>query len=233
MICTARFRSQSIVALTFYAVALLSIGCTSFNGPGDYKYASDYQIPGEDELPPLGSNAPAVGDGKTPRPHAIGSSEEIGFAWPVESPKVNQGFLLTKKRPHWGIDLGGPKGTSILASERGYVVYTGRGFRGYGNLIVIEHTAEWASLYSHLDKISVKEGDYVDRGSVIGTMGRTGRASGVHLHFEIRHNRQPVNPQAYLPNSDQSRSETAALAQSAATIDTPRSRPKRKKNRKS
>ncbi len=220
--------------LGFFLAAILNTGCASFHGPGDFKDAADYQIPGEDELPPLGSQAPSAGSEEKPRrKQAISSSAEIGFAWPVENPRVNQGFLLTKKRPHWGIDLGGPKGTPILASERGYVVYTGRGFRGYGNLIVVEHTEEWATLYSHLDKISVKEGDYVDRGSVIGNMGRTGRASGVHLHFEIRHNRQPVNPQAYLPDTAQARSDTAAVEHSPVTPDTPRTRPKRKKNRKS
>ena len=86
-----------------------------------------------------------------------------------------------------------------MAAERGTVIYTGRGFHGYGNLIVIEHNNEWATLYSHLNSITVKEGETVERGTKIGTMGRTGHATGVHLHFEIRRNRQPVNPLAYLP----------------------------------
>jgi murein DD-endopeptidase MepM/ murein hydrolase activator NlpD len=130
---------------------------------------------------------------KTMRAH-----QEFNFDWPVDSARLTQGFHLGR-RPHWGIDLAAPKGTAILASEDGVVIYTGHGFTGYGNLIVIEHGSEWATLYSHLERIEIKEGAHVRQGQRIGAMGRTGRATGVHLHFELRENRQPVNPLAYMP----------------------------------
>ncbi len=164
-----------------------STSCSTFRGPGELETA-EFEHPGEYQGQGLGQHE-----------YPKGETDKVAFDWPVDDARLTQQFDTSKKRPHWGVDLASSKGTSILASEKGYVIYTGKGFRGYGNLIVVEHSPEWATLYSHLQKILVKEGQFVQQGEKIGTMGRTGRASGVHLHFEIRHNRQPVNPQAYLP----------------------------------
>jgi murein DD-endopeptidase MepM/ murein hydrolase activator NlpD len=127
------------------------------------------------------------------------SSQQVHFDWPVDEARLSRGFINRKRKHHWGLDLANRKGTPILAAESGYVVYTGRQFHGYGKLIVIEHNDEWASLYAHLDKFLVKEGDFVKRGEAIGEMGRSGHATGSHLHFEIRDNRLPVDPASVLP----------------------------------
>lgn len=124
--------------------------------------------------------------------------DNFNFDWPIDSARLSRGFKLAKKS-HWGLDLANHKGTPIFASERGRVIYTGREFKGYGKLVVIEHGNRWATLYAHLSKIIVKEGDSVNQGQPIGEMGRTGRATGNHLHFELRYDRQPVNPLQYLP----------------------------------
>jgi murein DD-endopeptidase MepM/ murein hydrolase activator NlpD len=129
--------------------------------------------------------------------------QTIQFDWPVDEARMTRGFLTTGRRGHWGLDLANKRGTPILAAADGVVVYVGKGFRGYGKLVVIEHSDEWASLYAHLDKIHVKEGQTIARGEMLGSMGRTGRATGVHLHFEIRHHRQPINPLALLPETPQ------------------------------
>jgi murein DD-endopeptidase MepM/ murein hydrolase activator NlpD len=81
----------------------------------------------------------------------------------------------------------------------GTVIYTGREFKGYGKMVLIESGEGWATLYAHFDKILVSEGQRIHKGEVIGAMGRTGRATGVHLHFEIRKNRGPVDPLPLLP----------------------------------
>jgi len=136
------------------------------------------------------------------------ATEAVHFQWPVDEASLSRGFLaapIKRKRPHWGVDLANHKNTPILASEKGTVVYTGHAFKGYGKLIVVEHNEEWATLYAHLNNILVSEGQVVGQGDKIGEMGRTGRASGVHLHFEIRHFRQPVNPLAFLPPTGQPR----------------------------
>lgn len=125
--------------------------------------------------------------------------KELFFGWPVANVKLSRGFLPNKKRPHLGIDITGPKGTPIYAAHDGTIIYTGHEFRGYGKMILIEGENGWASLYAHFNKITVEEGQTVKKGDMIGQMGRTGRATGVHLHFELRKNKGPVNPLLYLP----------------------------------
>ena len=121
------------------------------------------------------------------------------FMWPVKKARLTQKFKSGSKR-HQGIDLASRKNTPIYATEDGVVIYVGREFSGYGKLLIIEHQGDrWASFYAHLNTYKVKEGQRVRRGQLVGLMGRTGRATGVHLHFEIRHNRKPVDPLDVLP----------------------------------
>lgn len=122
------------------------------------------------------------------------------FDWPVDDARMTRGFLPKKHRPHLGIDLASKKGTPILAAQGGLVIYTGREFRGYGKMVLIESGKGWATLYAHMDKILVQEGQKVSQGQILGAMGRTGRATGVHLHFEIRKDRGPIDPLPLLPN---------------------------------
>ncbi len=129
-------------------------------------------------------------------------AEISDFDWPVDDARMTRGFLPNKRKPHLGLDLAAPKGTPILASKGGMVIYVGREFRGFGKMILIESGDGWATLYAHLDSILVAEGKKVRQGEVLGAMGRTGRATGVHLHFEIRKDRGPVDPLPLLPNGN-------------------------------
>jgi murein DD-endopeptidase MepM/ murein hydrolase activator NlpD len=122
------------------------------------------------------------------------------FDWPVDDARLTRGFLPKKHHPHLGIDLASKRGTPILAAQGGLVIYTGREFRGYGKMVLVESGKGWATLYAHMDKIVVQEGQKVTQGQMIGAMGRTGRATGVHLHFEIRKDRGPIDPLPLLPN---------------------------------
>ncbi len=128
-----------------------------------------------------------------------GSSQHWGFDWPVDSARFSRGFNTTSRRPHLGIDLASAKGTPIYSAHTGRVLYAGRDFRGYGNLIILESDQGWATLYAHLEKILVREGQVLGQGDLMGRMGRTGHASGVHLHFELRKNKAPIDPIPYLP----------------------------------
>jgi murein DD-endopeptidase MepM/ murein hydrolase activator NlpD len=130
------------------------------------------------------------------------------FDWPVWEARMTRGFLPqgTKKRrrPHKGIDLAAPRGSAVMASQDGVVIYTGSAFRGYGKMIMIESIdprdgGNWATLYGHLDKILVYEGKKVKQNEVIGALGNTGRSSGPHLHFEIRRLNGPIDPLPMLP----------------------------------
>ncbi len=121
------------------------------------------------------------------------------FDWPVDDARMTRGFLPNRRRPHLGLDLAAPQGTRILASHDGVVIYAGRDFHGFGKMVMVEGAQGWATLYAHLSVIQVKEGDRLRQGELIGKMGRTGRATGVHLHFEVRRKDGPVDPLNYLP----------------------------------
>ncbi len=98
---------------------------------------------------------------------------------------------------HAGLDLTNKEGTPIQATAGGKVVSAGYQPK-YGWTVVIRHTAELETLYAHLSRMDVVEGQSVVRGDIIGAMGRSGNATGVHLHYEVRRNGQPVNPTPYL-----------------------------------
>lgn len=102
---------------------------------------------------------------------------------------------FTKKRTsHYGIDLAGPYGLAIHATGEGVVEIAEFNRHGYGREVVIDHGFGYKSRYAHLQEIKVDVGQVVKRGHVIGTLGSTGRSTGPHLHYEIRHNKKAVNP---------------------------------------
>lgn len=86
---------------------------------------------------------------------------------------------------HTGIDYGCPMGTPILASAEGRVVYAAWDRTGYGNFVIVQHTA-CATCYAHLSDISVKVGQTVHQGELLGHSGTSGNSTGPHLHFEAR-----------------------------------------------
>lgn len=106
--------------------------------------------------------------------------------WPVSHAKFTSRFGRRWVSFHEGIDLAAPKGTQIRAAHSGKVVYSGRGLRGYGNIIVLEGNYGLTTVYAHNHRNLVSRGDRVSQGQVIGYVGRTGKASGPHVHFETR-----------------------------------------------
>jgi murein DD-endopeptidase MepM/ murein hydrolase activator NlpD len=121
----------------------------------------------------------------------------MGFSWPLEG-RLTDSFEENEAKRHQGIDISCPRGTPIKAAGSGKVVYSGNTVRGYGNMIILRHSEEWVTVYAHNDVNLVEEGMWVERGQRIARVGQTGRASGPHLHFEVRKNNQPVNPRRYL-----------------------------------
>ena len=101
-------------------------------------------------------------------------------------------------RTHKGIDVPGDTGDPIFAAKEGVVTVAEYKNNGYGNVIEIDHGNGLVTLYAHLNTISVKPGDTVYPGQVIGGMGTTGRSTGVHLHFEVLVNGANVNPLNYV-----------------------------------
>jgi len=117
-------------------------------------------------------------------PAAGGLSSTFGYRW---------GAL------HKGIDIDKTGGLNIAAADNGVVVSAGWDDSGYGNRIVINHNNGFRTTYNHLSHISVRVGQVVRQGQSIGTMGETGDATGIHLHFEVYKNGDLVNPLTYLP----------------------------------
>lgn len=119
------------------------------------------------------------------------------FVWPVDG-MIYSLFGPRCGRIHKGIDISAPIGIPVSASRDGDVVFAGRR-GGYGNVVEIKHDDHYMTVYAHLSKVFVKEGDSVKRGDVIGNVGSTGRTTGPHLHFEIRYDDIPRNPLYFLP----------------------------------
>lgn len=97
-----------------------------------------------------------------------------------------------------GVDIAGTRGQDVYAAADGQVVYSGSNLRGYGNLIIIQHTPAYLSAYGHNDSLIVREGDSVKGGQVIAKMGQTDSSNGVKLHFEVRENGTPVDPTRFV-----------------------------------
>ncbi len=98
---------------------------------------------------------------------------------------------------HSGIDISSERGTAVKAPAPGIVVFAGPQAE-YGNLVILDHGNDIKSLYGHLQKVQVIQGQRVERGQLIAVSGNTGKSSGPHLHYEILVKGQAVNPRGYL-----------------------------------
>jgi len=121
----------------------------------------------------------------------------VRFLRPVRGP-IGDGFGFVSGRNHTGLDFPEPLGTPIGAAGRGVVTFAGWNSGGYGNLMVIRHRLGYETWYAHQSRFAVGVGAQVAGGVRIGYVGSTGRSTGPHLHFEVRHNGAPINPVPYL-----------------------------------
>jgi murein DD-endopeptidase MepM/ murein hydrolase activator NlpD len=104
-----------------------------------------------------------------------------------------------RRELHAALDIANREGTPIIAPADGVVTFAGK--KGlYGNLVVIDHGYGLVTRYGHLKSADVNKGDKVKRGEVLGRMGSTGRSTGPHVHYEVRLNGLPVNPDNYILN---------------------------------
>lgn len=129
---------------------------------------------------------------------------EHGVQHPLETEKVNQGYNVF----HPGVDFDGDTGDPVRPVMAGIVISVQKYHAGisslihssdYGNAVLVQHGDDLQSLYAHLSKIFVREGDEVNLTTTIGEVGTTGRSSGDHLHLEIRDRGYPINPFSILP----------------------------------
>ena len=126
------------------------------------------------------------------------SHSAVKLQWPVQG-RLSSKFGPRKNRMHDGIDIAAKAGTHVFAAATGKVVYADSRLSGYGNLIIIRHTSDMFTAYAHNQKNLVVVGQRVKTGQHIANVGSSGRATGAHLHFEVRRGETAVDPLAYLP----------------------------------
>lgn len=148
----------------------------------------------------LGARPPPAPPAKRPRPAAQrvdkGPKPDRTLAWPLDGVLYGR-FGLRNGNPHDGIDIAAPEGTPIRAAANGDVLFAGTQ-RGYGNLVILRHEGGLITIYAHNQKNLVREGDRIRVGEEIARVGRTGRATGPHCHFEVRQGTKPRDPLLFL-----------------------------------
>ena len=118
--------------------------------------------------------------------------------WPVDG-IVTSKFGKRDGGKHEGIDIGAKNGTGIFAAAAGTVKFSGWGPTGYGKMVIVKHPNHLTTVYAHNSRNLVKQGAKVKKGQLIARVGTTGRATGPHLHFEVRNDTHPKDPLSYLP----------------------------------
>ncbi|MDP2826813.1 MAG: peptidoglycan DD-metalloendopeptidase family protein [Sulfuritalea sp.] len=149
---------------------------------------------GEAAPKPAGAKAEALPAEAKPAEKPLVAGDEVDWMWPANGKLIAPFAEGTSK----GVDIAGKAGDPVLAAAGGVVSYAGAGLRGYGNLVVLRHNATYLSVYAHNSKLLVKEKDAVTKGQKIAEMGSTDTESP-RVHFEIRRQGKPADPQKFLP----------------------------------
>ncbi|AIS87922.1 lysM domain protein [Burkholderia pseudomallei] len=126
---------------------------------------------------------------------SVKPASSISLVWPAAG-SVIRSFDGSKSK---GIDIANTAGTPVIAAAAGTVVYAGNGLRGYGNLLIVKHDADFLTTYAHNRALLVKEGQTVAQGQKIAEMGDTDN-DRVALHFELRYGGRSIDPARYLPS---------------------------------
>jgi len=134
-----------------------------------------------------------------------GGTSAKGFQWPLSKFRITSTYHDARyyrrfRRVHTGLDMAAPQGTPIYAAKGGVVTSAGWSRVGYGYHVKIDHGGGVETLYAHMSRIAVRRGQRVKQGALLGYVGRTGFATGPHLHFEVRIRGKTRNPWGYLPH---------------------------------
>jgi murein DD-endopeptidase MepM/ murein hydrolase activator NlpD len=187
----------------YYGVPLADL--VSVNGirdPGSLQVGDRLVIPGASRRQPAAALTPDV---TGPGAAVLASREppealrqlDLHFAWPIQG-DLGSRFGWRGRRRHEGIDIRARPGTPVRAAEAGRVIHSGR-LGDYGNVVIVKHAGRYSTVYAHNQKNKVAEGQFVEKGDVIATVGTSGNATGPHLHFEVRRDRIAQDPLRYLP----------------------------------
>lgn len=162
---------------------LLRVNNTANASPSTTASRASTAVPNTTSRPPAAPSASAVA-----------AVRGLKLIWPAEG-TLTQRYNGTSSK---GLTVANKAGTPVKAAAAGSVVYAGNRLRGYGNLVIVQHSGGFLSIYAHNEKLLVKEGQKVSQGQKIAEMGSTDR-TGAALYFELRRQGQPVDPIAALP----------------------------------
>lgn len=124
------------------------------------------------------------------------------FVWPLRGNIIGKFGPQGGGRVNDGLNIAGQNGDAVRAAAPGVVVYSGNEIGVFGGLVLIDHGAGWITAYGHLSRLDVAQGERVSVGEEIGGVGETGYVSQSQLHFQVRKNRQAVNPLSYMEPSN-------------------------------
>ncbi len=164
--------------------------------PGRYSLLLTLSEPAQPGTP----GTPLPQQRRTPTPSGPVVSITPGqFQWPTTRRRISGWTFHDPGNPgHIGLDIAAEMWDPLVAAAGGVVVFAEWG-GGYGNLVILEHPGGWRTYYAHFSEIVVEVGQEVMQGELLGGAGTTGYSTGPHLHFEIRYQGRPVDPQLYLP----------------------------------
>jgi len=134
--------------------------------------------------------------------HQQAKEEATPSLWPIEG-NVTSGFGMRRspfgggREFHTGVDVAAPRGTTVHVAAAG-IVRMASFNGGYGNVVFVDHGFGFSTVYAHLSRISVRVGQEVEKGQLVGLVGSTGRSTAPHLHYEVRVGGTPVNPMRFL-----------------------------------
>lgn len=208
------------VVVILAALCLSVIGCATYEPPPDTDSSRHYIVKEQDNLHSIAfafeitvsqlkdanpwMNTSRVTAGMRLTIPSISATTRLlsapqpgRFIWPIKQFDVSSDFGYRKGSLHAGIDLQAPRGTEVYAAAAGEVVFSGRQ-NGYGRMVILDHGNDLQTVYAHNSDNLVYEGQYVKQGQLIASVGRSGRATGYHLHLEFRRNGKAVKPSEYL-----------------------------------
>lgn len=172
-----------------------------------HRIAEDAAVPtgrGDNEFSQLFASWKSLDSGLgITQPTAARPAISVPSRMPLKDLRMSSGYgmrnhpVLGKRANHKGVDLAAPTGTPVYATADG-LVGKAEWFSSYGNYIQIEHGGEMQTRYAHLSGYSVKAGQRVQKGDLIGYVGSTGRSTGPHLHYEVRIAGDAVDPTPYM-----------------------------------
>lgn len=128
----------------------------------------------------------------------IAARSSSKFEWPVRGQILSHYGAKSSGLFNDGINIGAAVGKNVVAADNGVVAYAGNEVKGMGNLVIIQHSGGWMTVYAHMDSMVVRRGMRVGVRQKIGTVGKTGKVDVPQLHFEIRKGTKAYNPANYL-----------------------------------